>query len=105
MSITNNQPLIINTVQKRHCKMRVIVAYITVISGLFVVAHSIDFSFNCAARGLDLASCIARQVAEISWNVLQSLWYSLVSYQQDCLNGAGVGTTQASKEIYSAIQI
>ena len=83
---------------------------ITVISGLFVVAHLIDFSFNCAARGLDLASCIARhvQVAETSRNdtdFCNDCRNSLVSYQQDCLNGAGVGATQASKEIYSAIQI
>ena len=79
--------------------MRAIVA-IAVISILFVMVHSIDFSFNCAARSLEIAGCIARQAAGVSRNdtdFCNDCGNSLVSYDRDCLNGAGVVAVQASK--------
>ena len=79
--------------------MRAVVA-IAVISCLFVVAHSIDFDFGCATRFTNLAGCIARQAAGVSRNntdFCNDCGNTLVSYDRDCLNGAGVDAIQASK--------
>ena len=79
--------------------MKAIVA-ITVISCLFIAAHSIDFDFNCATRLANLADCIARQTAGVSRNDTEfcnDCGNSLISYTRDCVDGVGVDVIQAGK--------